>query len=559
MTSYDHSIGKAWQDSDWDYVWSEVVHVFDKACGTVGYPSGGYCPFRIAPGYETSVFDLDDGSYEYGKCREIGIFIVNVNYATEAFFTQSSLWKDDVLLYAGDVDEIDSPKDYDYEYWVCVDFKTIFGWDTDEVTENGTYCIKREFSHFADMRNPYQTEVQYFTVKNVPTDTQPTPPPPTEGTFRIQVLDISDESPVKDAWVKVGDEVKYSDSGGYTGFYTRKFGTTQYVEIIKFGYDNYYDDWGFPDYVDGHTVKQKITPTGYIPIDVGLFDTVGAFFDDWSGYFHKLADDFKDTWLIGGLVFDTLWLIGNTAFDIGHQFHLLQDWKDSLDTQVIAFLDATGILALVSSTYDIVTHTWTEVETLVASVEAALPTWFPTSLTDLETLITDTIASAWSLFGDTASDIVTKGKSTILGWFPYDITDAQALLTWIGIEAGDVITTILDTPKDMFAWIQGEIEDTYALLMYSTSKWVEELGRWIAYAYFEGGEVWDDLKVTFEPLVSELWEGFGKSAEDFVTWIEPYLPSLPEWIPTTLTDLIALIENTVSDAFESILDKVFKE
>jgi len=329
------------------------------------------------------------------------------------------------------------------------------------------------------------------------------------------------------------------------------------------------------------TVHIYFETKGDIPSEEGLFDTIGTFFDDWSGYFHTLADDFNDTWLIGGVVFDTLWIIGNTAFNIGHQFHLLQDWKDSLDTKVSDFLDATGILALVSSSYDIVGHTWSEVEALIPSWTDLVPTGFPATLTDLKTLITTTVSGAYDILAHTWSEVVAlipswtdlvptgfpatltdltalisstilgtftsidkwfeDQKSIVLGWvtamFPYDIADAKSLLTWLGISAGDVITTVLGTPAEMFAWIKEQIDLTYDIV----------------------GHTWSEVEALIPSWTDLVPTGFPATLTDLTALISSTIlgtfTSIDKWFEDQKIEVLGW----VVDYFESILDKVFKE
>ena len=68
-------------------------------------------------------------------------------------------------------------------------------------------------------------------------------------------------------------------------------------------------------------------------------------------------------------------------------------------------------------------------------------------------------------------------KSMVEGWvkglFPYTINNAQSMLKWLGIDAGEVITTILDTPKDMLNWISNEMQKKYTVILETKNTLVE--------------------------------------------------------------------------------------
>jgi len=118
---------------------------------------------------------------------------------------------------------------------------------------------------------------------------------------------------------------------------------------------------------------------------------------------------------------------------------------------------------------------------------------------------------------------------------------------------------------------------------------VDDWWEWLKTS-FEALPVWDTVAAQIEAT----WSILTMSAEDLYNWIAPYVPSLPDWFPTSLDDLIALIEENapslpdwfptslddlvalileklppiptlenivewVSNAFESILDKLFEE
>lgn len=292
-----------------------------------------------------------------------------------------------------------------------------------------------------------------------------------------------------------------------------------------------------------------------------------------ENFFRSIGDWFYN--------FDSIPLLSYPLRWLSTPFYTADDWVNTINGYVTIILSWTQIDEKIRAKYNMLLHSWTDVTDLIPSWTnlvpegfpttldelmalmpdpgAVLPSWFPTSLTKLKLLIVDTISDTWTLFGDTASDIVTKAKTTILGWFPYDITDAQSLLRWIGIEAGDVITSILDTPADMFEWIKAEIENNYSILKMKWFDITEMILYVLVASKYWGLDAWVDFKFLVTWASKESWEGFGKNKEEFIEWLDIVIPDLPEWIPTSMMELKALIIDTISDAFESVLNKVFKE
>lgn len=173
------------------------------------------------------------------------------------------------------------------------------------------------------------------------------------------------------------------------------------------------------------------------------------------------------------------------------------------------------VKTLLVAAFDILGKKWADVTGAIAAAIDDLQSW------------------SQKTFTDAADDLIAAFQDK----FAASETKAVAFLTALGIGAGDVITTILDTPADMFAWIKSEIEAAYSIVLHTWSE-VEDLIP-----------SWSDL----------IPEGFPASLDDLKTLIESYIPELPDWFPTSLDELKTLIVTTISDAFESILDKVFKK
>ena len=579
MVSYKSGIGKAWQDSTYGYSWSSYCHVFDKKCGTVVEPDGHYCPFRIAPGYETDLFDLRTGSYKLDECREIGVFIVDVSMIYSELYTQSKLYKDGKVIHSGHISYLDSPQEHGFTYWSCCGFRTYFGYDSDEVQENGRYIMKREFSKYSDMHSPYKTESRYFDIVGSPSVTPP-PPPPTGlfGDIGAFFYAIDWLSPVYHEFSSIGDlfyELQtWSDT--ITDSITEFLGAAGITALIASTYDIVSHSWqDVIDLVDAiETVLPVWLPTSLEDLKTLIEDTISGAFSIVTETKDTIVSAAKttvlgtytsiDTWLTSKKDLIMEWVKDLFPYDITDAQALLRWIGIEAGDVITTILDTPAdmfawIKTEIEDAYDIVSHSWQDVIDLVDAIETVLPVWLPTSLEDLKTLIEDTISGAFSIVTETKDTIVSAAKTTVLGtytsidtwltskkdlimeWvkdlFPYDITDAQALLRWIGIEAGDVITTILDTPADMFAWIKTEIEDAYDIVTHS---WYEVT----------------DLIPSWSDLVPY---GFPSSVSDLTSLISSTIlgafSDLGGWFDAQEEKVL----NWVVDSFEWILDKVFKE
>ena len=187
--------------------------------------------------------------------------------------------------------------------------------------------------------------------------------------------------------------------------------------------------------------------------------------------------------------------------------------------------------------FDILDHKWLEVTALIPTWTELLPTGYPVTALNLINKIKTTVLGTYTSI-DAWFD---NKKGTVLGWvkamFPYDIQDAEAFLTWLGITAGDVIFTILDTPAKMFEWLKPAIDNTYDILGH---KWSEVTGLI---------PVWSELVPA----------GFPTSLSALIALIKANAPGFPSWMPTSLSDFKNKITLYVSDSFELILDYAFKE
>ena len=219
----------------------------------------------------------------------------------------------------------------------------------------------------------------------------------------------------------------------------------------------------------------------------------------------------------------------------------------------------TMITSTVKAAFDILNHKWSEVTALIPTWTDLLPAGYPVTALNLINKIKTTVLGSYS----SIDSWFGSKKATVWGWvkalFPYDLMDAQSLLTWLGIEAGDVITTILDTPEEMFLWIKEEMEKNYTFLANSWTDWATTWAAWMENAWFEDGDAWQGIKYTFDFVCKQVWEGFGKNKTEFTEWLDISIPGFPSWMPTSLTAFKDKITLYVSDSFESILDYVFKE
>ena len=197
----------------------------------------------------------------------------------------------------------------------------------------------------------------------------------------------------------------------------------------------------------------------------------------------------------------------------------------------------TKIKSIISAAFDITGHTWTEVTGLIPTWSDLLPYGYPSTLINLKAKIKSTLLGSFSSI-DTWFD---SKKDSISTWvkdlFPYDFTDAEAFLTWLGLTAGDVIYTILDTPAKMWDWMKDEVPKTYDIVGH---KWSEVTGLI---------PTWSDIIPT----------EFPSSLSDLISIIKTNAPGFPVWMPTSLPDFKDKIVSYVSDSFESILDYVFKK
>jgi len=303
--------------------------------------------------------------------------------------------------------------------------------------------------------------------------------------------------------------------------------------------------WAFDDILYGMYYAMFYVSQGFGDLNDWIDDVIDDldYVWDWIDYLDDTADAILVT-IAGFLTWTGIKAQIDLAYDIlAHTWSdieaLIPSWTDLVPEGFPASLtDLTTLISTtVSGAYDILAHTWSDIEALIPSWTDLVPEGFPASLTDLAGLISSTILGAFTSIDTWLDD----QKIKVLGWvtdmFPYDITDAQALLTWIGIEAGDVITTILDTPADMFAWIKGEIDLAYDILAHT----------------------WSDIEALIPSWTDLVPTGFPASLTDLTALISSTILGAFTSIDKWLDDQMDKVLGWVVDSFEPILDKVFKE
>ena len=170
-----------------------------------------------------------------------------------------------------------------------------------------------------------------------------------------------------------------------------------------------------------------------------------------------------------------------------------------------------------------------------------------------DTIIDATIAkmrASYSILSETKDSIIDATVRKMKASFPILTWSAQDFLKWMGIDAGDVITTILDTPGDMFSWIRREIERAYSILSETKDSIIDATVSSMIATYNILSHTWENIHELVLDYLDTLQDWSQDPWDDFVTKILAALPHIP-----SIDDVI----NYVGDRFESILDRLFKE
>lgn len=156
-----------------------------------------------------------------------------------------------------------------------------------------------------------------------------------------------------------------------------------------------------------------------------------------SGFFKDIGDYF--------ISLSNYPLIGSTFEFIGNLFLTADEWFILITNSLGSILDWTGISSLIESTYSIVTHSWSDVTDLVASI---LPTWLPASLEDFETLV--------------------KEYVVIPDWLPTSLEDFLASIT-------DTWGSVTDSASDLVDWISVALEEKFNILGHDWQDVLDEI------------------------------------------------------------------------------------
>lgn len=191
---------------------------------------------------------------------------------------------------------------------------------------------------------------------------------------------------------------------------------------------------------------------------------------------------------------------------------------------------------------------------------------------------------------DFISDVYTvEGKTPYYELIMCKVVYNKAVVTikWRGVskklsESVDFICGVKPTPPPpvgltaLFYGIGDIFHDLAADI-----KGIYLIGAYLAYPFdyvgnlFDAaGDAWSDFDTYFSALwtaiaafltwtqiktkITDTWDILTMTASDLVAWIEPYLPALPDWLPTSLKEMKAKVVDWVSEKFEDIMDKVFK-
>lgn len=185
-------------------------------------------------------------------------------------------------------------------------------------------------------------------------------------------------------------------------------------------------------------------------------------------------------------------------------------------------------------TYSILKKSWSDVTGAVSSAIDALPSW------------------AKKTFDDAVDDFIDGFQRR----FAASETRAVAFLTALGIGAGDVITTILDTPGEMLSWIRPDLENAYDIV---THKWSEVTGA-ISTAIGDLSDIVDHSWSEVTGAVSSATATLAATIADLkVPELWTWVNDAPGWFVDQFNGMKETVVDWVVERFEGILDRVFKE
>ncbi len=197
-----------------------------------------------------------------------------------------------------------------------------------------------------------------------------------------------------------------------------------------------------------------------------------------------------------------------------HNFTVCEDEESSWWWSVLVYIFG-DLMTLLEDTYDMLKKSWSDVTGAISTAIDGLQGWTKKT------------------FSDATDDFITGFQSKFIA----SETRAVAFLTALGIGAGDVITTILDTPADMFLWIQGEIENAYDIVNHA----------------------WSDVTGAISTAIDDLSDIVDHTWLDVTDLIPTWEDLKPDWVWASLADFKVTLVSYVSETFESILDKVFEK
>lgn len=141
-------------------------------------------------------------------------------------------------------------------------------------------------------------------------------------------------------------------------------------------------------------------------------------------------------------------------------------------------------------------------------------------------------------------------------------------MEWIADKFDNTASFIVDIPllgkylASPFYFLADKFE-YLSILFLNIEKWFD----WLKTS-FEALPTWEELVNMLEAQ----WDILTKTPEEVFKWLQPYLPEIPKWIPTTLEELIDLIKESlpeiptietviewIGEQFEKVLDIAFKE
>ena len=100
------------------------------------------------------------------------------------------------------------------------------------------------------------------------------PEPPAKGKFKIKAYDSVEKVGIPSAEVIIGEEIKYTDATGVTGWFERDFGTQVFIKILKEGYYDYTNDWTFQETFDEQVITETLTPEVLPPQELKVIQFV---------------------------------------------------------------------------------------------------------------------------------------------------------------------------------------------------------------------------------------------------------------------------------------------